>query len=334
MTAIMPLNAAGPARTRFGITLQKVYEGNVDDREHRANMFRSGTLPQFDAPVRMAAKWILAGSAFFLFVTLLSASAGASPGAVLFAMVVLVGAGAWAAWVLSAKKRLTLLAVNPYLFDRVLDHALDRSEPLAMDHLRFNLDEDVHAKVQFVVAHPYLVPEVRATHDGLVPDPQHRARTIHQGSKEDGRPATRFSLYNVHHIYANEAGLSYVKTEYDFIEQGRGEPRVVDSSRWPWRAVENLRVGEHSFTVQTFGGNQVRLPYVPDVYLQPNPAPPGPGGQWAQTPAQPPGAQPPLDWQDPAVEQAVKQMLQRARQRAQTFVNTVNSLRSEWEDRH
>jgi hypothetical protein len=122
-----------------------------------------------------------------------------------------------------------------------------------------------------------------------------------------------------------------------------------------WRTIENLKVGAHEFTIHTIGANRVPLPYVgrPDNLQRRDgydDREPGAYDWYFNTTAarrqrttrrnggpfgapDPTGQAPPIV-HDPEFRRLVEEYEQAQREAAIRFVNTVNSLRHEWEDAH
>jgi hypothetical protein len=365
--APLPGNGDAPAttpRTRGGMTVTKVYDGDPSQFEHRANMFRKGLLPDVEPSRRAFAKQagLLAGCVAVLGLVL----AGDVASAGLLIPLGLAGVG-WAAWELTRRTELTLSAVNPYAHDRLLENAGKRASQLAMERLGFVEEEDVRVRTAFLGAGFYTIKEVVATPSGFEPHPSERVFTLHFGLSEERARSVRFGYYEMHHIYANESGLAYVRAAWDFIDDGPDDPRVIDMNRWVWRTVENLRVQEDRFTIQTVGGKEFDLPYISDAKhleqtrqreerpVSASFASPGASdrtagaigassadGEGSSANGEGSSAAPTgigtsryaEFWSDPERRKAAEEHLRAARNRAVAFVNTVNSLRAEWEADH
>jgi hypothetical protein len=155
-----------------------------------------------------------------------------------------------------------------------------------------------------------------------------------------------------------------VKTEWNFIDDdliydgqtlAYPAPRVIDLNQWVWRTIENLQVEEHSFTIHTVGSKAIELPFVAEIPIQDGrgdengyrwyddppvqatdprfPWAPAGAGHLAPGQQAPTGPRPRL-FDDPAMRQALVEHERRMREKAIAFVNTVNSLRHEWEAAH
>ena len=348
----VPFGGTAPLRSRFGISIHKVYGADARLREHRANMFRSGVLPVKEPSSRVFAKIASAISGFFLLFALPGMASGNSDAT---GWALILGAViTCACWLLLRKQKVVLPAVNPFDHDLMLRHFEHQSEPMALYRLSYDLNEDVYVRAMFQSVDFDLIPEVLTTPNGFGLDPFESVLTVHFGQSKDGHSQIRFGIYRMHHIFANKRGLAYVQTEWNFIEdkftnQGAyPEPRVVDMNQWMWRTIENLQVGEHEFTIQTIGANKVHLPYIGTFERGSEPEPGAydwyfnttagrrQRAAWrngAQPFRTPPGQAPPLV-NDPWLRQHFDELERQQRERAITFVNTVNSLRNEWEDVH
>jgi hypothetical protein len=343
-TSLVIHNGAAPP-SRFGIRIRKVYGADPRIREHRANMFRIGIPPLNEPGVRGLAKWTLGISLVLMLFALGAASGEDGDGAVLW--ILLLGAAiAWALYVLMHQSDVDLPAVSLSEFDKMFDHFAKNSEGEALRRLSYDLGEDVFVRQSFGTFDFDTIPEAVSMPHGMALYPHTRAFTVLLAN--DG--FFRFNLNFRHHVFANQRGLAYVCTTWDFIEDGMGPngyhpPRVVEINQWTWRTIENLRVGEHSFVIQTVGANRVELPYIGRPPGRPAQEP-GAYDWYYNTPAAqqqrqarwgPPGSQvgatPPSPVDNPALRRFLDDGIQRGREAAITFVNTVNSLRNEWEDR-
>lgn len=347
-TAIVPFGSTAPLRSRFGVRIRKVYGADPRVREHRANMFRSGVLPVKEPGARVAAKWGLGVCGVLLLFSLPAASSGGG-GAAGWVVILLAGIGAATA-VLLRKSDVQLPAANPYDFDQMLAHFTAASEPEALKRLSYDLGEDVYVKEEFGSSDFGTIPEAVSMPHGLALDPFERAYTVLAGQTPEGHLCYRWGFNYRHHVFANRRGLAYVCTEWDFIEDrftADGKfppPRVIEMNQWTWRTIENLKVGEYSFEIQTTGANRVDLPYIG----RPRPwhaKEPGAYDWYYNTPAaqrqrgagRPPGGvvgagqTSPVD--DPHLREFLQEQIRQRREAAIRFVNTVNSLRNEWEDR-
>lgn len=328
---------------RFGVSVIPTQSGDPGNREHRANMFRLGAPPIVEPPLRAFARKAAWAGAGCLLIGLLSAGSSA-----IAAILFLIGGAAlliWALGVMNRKETVTLPAVHPTEHDKMLEAARGTAYRLALQRLGYDEDEDVRVKSEFVAAGYYLIPDVVATPEGFQLNPYQKVPTLHRGHHQNGLPKVRFGFYRMHHVFANASGLSYVQVEWNFIRDGYAVPRVVDLSRWVWRSVENLRIQEDSFTIQTTGGNAFELPFVANQPLSADEAAGGQSYPWyrptpaAQAAATGPEANDPahLEWtlqQDAMFQQFLRELREEIRDRAITFVNTVNALRGEWEAGH
>jgi hypothetical protein len=326
-----------PTTEGNGYRLFKVYEGNPQDALHRANLFRRGVPSADGASIRQLATIVLWACGVIGAIALVVV--GSSDDVEPTAAVVLLGcvvAVIWAIVVLVQKHPVYFPSVRPDHFDALRDTALGHAERVVYEHLRYEEDEDVRAKAAFVAGVPKPLGEVVVSPTApplIVAHPSAPGIDVRYGP--DGRQQRRYSRYETYHAFANAMGLTYVRTRYDPVVDGPPVPHVVESDRWLWPSIENLRVGERQLTIQTTGGQEFHLSYI----AQDAPAPTGkaavPGqqppvgtGPAPHLPA--PQAPPPSTWDGARADEAITAILARERGKAMTFVNTANILREEW----
>jgi hypothetical protein len=202
-TVLVPFGGAMPQRSRFGVRIRKVYGADPRYREHRANMFRTGVLPHKEASSRTVAKAVVVVAGFVCLIGLIGTSAGSGAGPVWLGIG--LAALGWAVWYLLNKKDVVLPAVNPFEHDKMVLHFMQRSEPTALQRLRWELDEDVRVKADFDSLVIKLIPEAVVTRDGSFGlDPFEWSWTIHFGQTAEGAPQIRYGIYRRHHIFANK----------------------------------------------------------------------------------------------------------------------------------
>jgi hypothetical protein len=342
-------------RTRFGVSIRKVFGADPRVRDHRANMFRSGVAPFQEPTIRVAARWVLGICGVLMLFSLPAASSSDDGGGVVW-ILLLAGGIAWAVHILMRKSEVILPAVSPHRFDGLLHVFRERSRDIALDGLSYDLDEDVYVKQHFDTFDVREIDEVISMSHGLALYPPTQAPTLLLLAS-DGR--FRFSANFRHHLFANQRGLAYACVAWDFIDDHlRPDPgcpdhpdhvnpvaRVVEMNQWTWRTIENLRIGEDGLVIQTIGGNEVPLNYSGAPGRKPHHGP-GLYDYFYNTPAAQQrrqarrshggqvNTQPVNDpTEDPRFHRFVEEQIRVGKQAAITFVNTVNSLRNEWEDR-